>query len=520
MKKNILTLSSLINFQNLVCVIAIFFWTTLSFANQSLNTEKINQNQSKHQQTLHRLQLGIFSSRTEVNEMVKKLRQLDFEPWVLPVQNGYAASVGAFSSQSNIDRVMQRLAAAGLANKTQVVEVNNKTKSSQIITPSKTQIAQPAPTPMDSKPSQEKNRHVPKKQYNKLAQEVEILKNQVKLLLEQNASKKQDLNSSETDTEVASSEEPATSSSGEKEEDMSLDEGDREEEAEDAKRQMDMFLRNQKVLFKKGELELEFGLNYSQNSSTNNCFKNEKNSLFCQKGSAVFPKVTNRSIDSSFSVTYGIADDLALSFSFPYSYNEQNGDTAPFETPIQVVHDDFIGIGDISGSLSYMAWPGEGNMPSVSLNINAKAPTGDEEKRLGSGAWDIGAGISLTKAIDPVVFFGSLGYTVTLPDNGVKPGDQVSYSFGSGFSLNDRVSIKAALTGSIILRSETNGLKIPGSAQDTSSLQFSSTIKLSKALFIEPFVAFGLTQETSDYTIGFRVPYRFDDKYPLPFFSD
>jgi hypothetical protein len=508
MKRYILTLSSLSNCLKTLFILAITFSATLSIANSSLNTEKI-----KHQKTLRRLQLGVFSTRSETNKMVDKLRQLDFEPWVIPVENGFAASVGAFSSQSNIDRVMQRLAAAGLSDRTQVVEVNNNSKNSQTIAPSKTQVALPAPTP--PKPSQEEKQQVPKKQYDKLAREVDILKNQVKLLLEKNASKEEESKSSETDTEVASSEDSN--------EDMSLDEGDRQEEADDAKRQLDMFLRDQKVLFKKGEIELEFGLNYSQDTSTINCFNPDRNTGFCPRdgNTPIFPKASIRTIDSSYSMTYGIADDLALSFSFPYSYLELEGDFAPFEVVgDQVFHDNFSGIGDISGSLRYMAWHGDGNTPSVSLSLGAKAPTGDDDKGLGTGFWNIGAGISLTKAIDPVVFFGSLGYNVTLPNNDIRPGDEISYSFGSGFSLNDRVSIKAALTGSVILRSETNGQEIPGSAQDISSLQFSSTIKISKALFIEPFVAFGLTQETSDFTVGFNVPFRFDDKYPLPFFSD
>ena len=525
MKKNTLTLSWLSNCQKTVCIIAISFWTTLSIANPSPNTleikpsENIKQNQSKNQQTLRRLQLGIFPNRKEVNKIVEKLRQLDFEPWVIPVENGYAASVGAFSSQSNIDRVLQRLAAAGLTDKTQVVEVNNKTKSSQTITPSKTQVAQPAPPPIDSKTSQKKSQ-VPKKQYDNLAREVEILKNQVKLLLEKNASKGEESKSSETDAELASSEKPDTSSTEEKEEDISLDDGDRQEEAEDAKRQMDMFLRNQKVLFKRGELELEFGLNYSQDSSAINCFNADESSAFCQAGSRPVPKLFTRTVGSSYKITYGIVDDLAISLSLPYSYLEREEDRTPFSAAEPVTHDNFSGIGDISGSLSYKAWAEKGNMPSVSLSLNAKAPTGDEVNGLGTGFWNIGAGISLTKTIDPVVFLGSLGYSVTLPENGVRPGNQISYSFGSGFALNDRVTFSAALSGSVILRTEANGFEVPGSAQDISSLQLSSTIKLSKALFIEPFVAFGLTEESPDYTVGLRVPYRFGDKYPLPFFSD
>ena len=56
----------------------------------------------------------------------------------------------------------------------------------------------------------------------------------------------------------------------------------------------------------------------------------------------------------------------------------------------------------------------------MTLNVNAKSDTGDTDRGLGTGQWDVGTGVSLVKTIDPVVFFGSLGYTWTLEQEGCR----------------------------------------------------------------------------------------------------
>jgi cell division septation protein DedD len=555
----------------MTCIIAVFSCTTASFANNSIVSAETRSSQIKVSQlagdktpgsdesfgklssgkehsTLKRLQIGLFPNRAEVDKAAVRLRQLDFETWIIPFNDEYAVSIGAFSSQSNLERALKRLTAAGFTDKIQIIVVDKKVQHSQNIAP--TQVARS--TLFDARTSQAEGQYVPKKKYEKLEQEVELLKSQMQMLMKEKSPSEQSSKStsdsaaqtstepSEIDPVVVSSEESATAPENESddtdsddvntEEDKSLAEGSREEEAEDAKRQMDMFLREQTVLFKRGELELEFGLNYSQDTAVATCFNADNSSAFCSSGSKPIPKSHTRSVDTSLGITYGIADDLALSLSIPYSYSELEADFTSFDVATPVKHGDQLGIGDVSGSLRYTAWHEKGSIPGITFNVNAKSATGNDEKidvetarispGLGTGFWNVGGGVSLTKTFDPVVFFGSLGYTATLQDDGVDPGDQISYSFGGGFSLNDRVSVKTVFSGSTVLRREVDGREIPGSAQDISSLQFSSTIKVSKALFVEPFVAFGLTRESGDFTVGLRVPYRFGEKFPLPFFHD
>ncbi|MEE9424502.1 MAG: hypothetical protein V3V18_05940 [Methylococcales bacterium] len=583
----------------MTCVIAVFSCTTASFANNSIvsaetkssptrvsqlagdktpgsDESSVKLSSGKEHSMLKRLQIGLFPSRAEVDNTVVRLRQLDFETWIIPFNDEYAVSIGAFSSQSNLERELKRLTAAGFTDKIQIIVVDKKVQHSQNIPPA--QVARS--TLFDARTSQPEGQYVPKKKYEKLEQEVELLKSQMQLLMEKKSPSEQSSKPtaesaaqaspepSGTDPVVVSSEEPAAAPSNESndassddtstKEDKNLADGSREEEAEDAKRQMDMFLREQTVLFKRGQLELEFGLNYSQDTAVATCFNPDSNTGFCSSGSAVTPKLSTRSVDTRLGVTYGIADDLALSLSIPYSYNEQESDFTGFDVARKVIHNDRLGLGDVSGSLRYTAWHEKGSIPGITLNINAKSTTGDDEaganetgdvnQRLGTGFWNVGGGISFTKSFDPVVFFGSVGYTATLQHGRVDPGDQISYSFGGGFALNDRVNVSTAFSGSAVLRTVVNrsaplgstdvpvpgsstdipapsslvsgSAEIPGSAQNINSIQFSSTIKISKALFVEPFVAFGLTRESGDFTVGLRVPYRFGEKFPLPFFHD
>jgi hypothetical protein len=179
----------------------------------------------------------------------------------------------------------------------------------------------------------------------------------------------------------------------------------------------------------------------------------------------------------------------------------------------------------------------EGLVPETTLSLNVKSDSGHAgrglapilgpsnllvlgvDPSLGTGFWNIGGSVSLVKTIDPVVLFGSLGYNAVIERNGIDPGDQIPYSLGMGFSLNDRVSFSAALNGAAIMRAKENGREITGSGRDIHSLNLAVTVQVSKGLFVEPFVNFGLSEEATDLFAGINVPYRFDQQYPLPFFK-
>jgi hypothetical protein len=289
-------------------------------------------------------------------------------------------------------------------------------------------------------------------------------------------------------------------------EEFEAEKGDRRKEAEEAKRELGQFLRAQKVLFKPGEVQFEFGASYAHDAETSQV-------------SPSAPVFISRFASATFLMRYGLAEDLEFDFGVPLVYTEQERDTRPFD-PTEFpsfTPKNSVGFGDINWAFRYAAIHEDRGLPEVTLNVNAKADTGDEHRGLGTGHWDVGTGVSLVKTIDPVVFFGSLGYTWTLEQGDVDPGDQIPYLIGMGFSLNDRVSVSMAMVGAAIRRTEINGNEIGGSGLDINSLQFTTTVQLAKRVYVEPFVGFGLTDEAADFLVGINVPVGLERRFPLPF---
>jgi hypothetical protein len=340
-------------------------------------------------------------------------------------------------------------------------------------------------------------RYVSRQEYEKLLREVEVLKAQIKALAPQETPAVKPAAPAVTpERPKAPSAQPAIAQA---------ETGDREEEAREAQRQLDTFLRRQKLLFQAGELEIDFGAFYAKES---------------------LGGFGTRSANASVTARYGVADDIEFNLTVPLRYVEEF-DRLQLErlSPVPARGDDrrpsSVGLGDIDWAIRYAALREEGLIPDVVVALNAKSPTGDEDRDLGTGNWNVGSTVTLVKTIDPVVFFGSLGYTATLEDDDVNPGDEIPYSAGLGFSLNDRVSFSTTLSALAVRRSSGADPEDQSSGSaDISLLQFATTVRLMRGLFIEPFAAFGLTEESPDFVVGISVPYQIPGRFPLPFVSE
>jgi hypothetical protein len=277
-------------------------------------------------------------------------------------------------------------------------------------------------------------------------------------------------------------------------------------EAEENERALNVFLREQAVLFRQGELELELTTFYSSNNEANLRIDN-----------TVIPNLETRSVDSALIARYGLIDNLLLSLELPFLVYAEREFVVVSGRTSAVSRDDDLGIGDVGMELSYQLTREQGAWPAMALNLDVKSDTGNE--LLGTGSWNVGGLITLVKTIDPVVFFGGLGYTKTLEQDGFNPGDQILYKFGTGFSLNDRVSFNAQVVGAAAGRDKLEGRTLSGSGLDVIGLQFGATALVGNNLFIEPVVSAGLTDDAEDAVVGINLLYRFEQLYPLPFLA-
>ena len=269
---------------------------------------------------------------------------------------------------------------------------------------------------------------------------------------------------------------------------------DQEREAEEARRAMDVFLRREKLTFRKGEGSLEFDAFYAIDKGTDFVPFDDTRDL---------ATVTTRLVSWSVIARYGLIDNLELDLIIPFGYAKQEVDLGFTRSST----DDF-GLGDIAGRLRYQLWQERGAIPDIILDFDVKSRSGGDTL-VGSGHWSGGGSIVLAKTLDPVVFFGRLGYLFTLERDGRDPGNQIFYELGWGFSLNDRVSFTMSLDGAAVGRFEVEGRDIPGSSLDILSLQFAVTTRVARNWFIEPQVRIGLSNDASDAVAGVNLVYRF-----------
>jgi outer membrane putative beta-barrel porin/alpha-amylase len=263
------------------------------------------------------------------------------------------------------------------------------------------------------------------------------------------------------------------------------------EEAEAAQRAMDIFLRAQKVLIRRGEVGLELNSFYS--TDTREDFVN----LGTTVGRA---QVRTRVVESTLIARYGLLNDLEADLRVPFVYADQQIDLG-----VARLRQDDAGLGDVAAGLRYQVWRERPGTPDVILSVEGKSRTGDEPL-LGTGHWNVGGSIALVKTLDPVVFFGRLGYTATLERDGRDPGDEVFYQLGIGYSLNDRVSLSTQL---VVGHSKQDDTTIRRSDLDILSLQLGVTVLVTKRMFVEPVVNLGLSEDAPDVIAGINLIYRF-----------
>jgi hypothetical protein len=285
---------------------------------------------------------------------------------------------------------------------------------------------------------------------------------------------------------------------------------DRRKEAEEAARLRDLFLRQEKIFIQRGEFLGELNTFYNTDERT----------IFttAADGTVEAARVKRRITEVLLIGRYGLWDGLELDLLVPvFVYAVQELDIGE-----QEIDQEKGGFGDVAAALRYQIIAERGAIPDVILDINGKSNTGDDNL-IGTGNWNLGAGITLVKTIDPVVLFGRVGYTWTLdtkddvltgidlrPARATRnPGDIIEYRAGLGFSLNDRVSFNFAVDGAYVGSTKLDGRKQRDSSLELLTLSLSTTVLVTNRLFVEPLVGVGLTDDSFDTFVGIRLPYRF-----------
>jgi hypothetical protein len=268
-------------------------------------------------------------------------------------------------------------------------------------------------------------------------------------------------------------------------------------------------------LLRAGQAGMNFGTNYSY-------YRDDRIDLnINDSGDITRFRIENdaqHSFGANLSLDYGIWNNLTFNTNFPVSYK--------YDTQKDVSQ---AALGDVSFGLRYQPFPVTIGAVNTTLFTTLSTATGDspydidtrKEVSSGKGYYSIGGGVSMSKVVDPVVLFGSLGYTHAFDATGlqqlrnsrvleaVETGDSISFSMGLAYSLSYEVSISASYQQSYNFESTfvfTNGDYVPSQDSTSSVVNMSLGLRTAKNRVINFSFGYGLTEDSPDVLLGMSIP--------------
>ncbi len=232
---------------------------------------------------------------------------------------------------------------------------------------------------------------------------------------------------------------------------------------------------------------------------------------------------SNHTISNTFTIEYPFRDNLTFEASIPfvYEYDAVGNNDSKHVT-------DF---GDVRFATSYQPVRSGPKMPAMILNATLTCPMGrspyevnpDLDLSTGAGGYSLEGNVSLSKAIDPIMVFGTISYDYRFPIKNLDykigsytlerydRGDRISFSAGMGYSVSYITSVTLGYSYSYTLKSKR--FYNETAAQDyqtrtSSSLSIGSSWRLSKKFRFNATLGIGLGN-SEHFSLSFRLPMEF-----------
>lgn len=310
--------------------------------------------------------------------------------------------------------------------------------------------------------------------------------------------------------EIADVAPDAGDADGEEEEETLADAEKLGEEPEDNSLQ---FLRTQTVLLEPGETRCDIGIEYTL-SENDFPILLTNNNLIAGIDEVHF---TGRELAVPMELRYGLLRRVQLFLQVPVGWSNT-----------QVGLDDFDayandgGLGDISWGATIQLQDATKDCPYIIGTLSAQAPTGGDPftgaigisptgPSLGNGFWNVAASLLIIRVYDPVVVYYGFGARHYFEHEylglDIDPGSEYNYTLGVGFSVNERVTLSTQFFGAYIDDFEVNGERVEDSNREPMTLRVAATFARPCDRIVEPFVAFGLTDDAVSANFGITWTY-------------
>jgi len=268
-------------------------------------------------------------------------------------------------------------------------------------------------------------------------------------------------------------------------------------------------------------------------------------------GSISVDEIESDIVTLDLTFRYSPTDWLQVRAGVPWIYRETNFQSGGAGGAASVVAEESVStgpdIGDVRFGLSYRLLPETLSRPDVVVNLDVRAPTGQEpfgievvevpgtqgnlsvpeDLPTGNGIWQVSSGLSFLKTVDPVILFANFTYFHNFDQNfddissdpGDQPGevalgDSWEYGLGLAFALNERTSLSFSYSHRFINETKTkfkgdSFAKVIGSDANVAVLNVGVTYALTDRMTLVVNVGAGLTDDAADVQSTVRLPITF-----------
>ncbi|MEZ5865977.1 MAG: transporter [Geminicoccaceae bacterium] len=203
-----------------------------------------------------------------------------------------------------------------------------------------------------------------------------------------------------------------------------------------------------------------------------------------------------------------------LELRVPYSHVSEESSVGSSNSDSSSSH----GLGDIEVGLSHQFLRENGWVPDMIGEIRYRAPTGDDN--FGSDSLPVGSGfhgvtgrVTVVKALDPVVFLGSAGYTANFEETKegfkIDPGDSVEFGINAILAAGPRVSLRTGFGLAFTSEAKVDGDKIDGSDKTEGVLNVGGAVVLPGKNLLDLGVGVGVTEDAPDVAVRLALTHRF-----------
>jgi hypothetical protein len=231
----------------------------------------------------------------------------------------------------------------------------------------------------------------------------------------------------------------------------------------------------------------------------------------------------------SLTTRLGLPKQFQMDFTVPYGYvlnrtvDANNNETSTSQ----------FGLGDIQAGVTRQLTVEHGSVPDLLANLHYKSDTGTNsydlesaETSLGTGFHSFQGNITAAKSSDPVVFFGNLSYTRSLPAHHnvpyndptpggneftvgyLRPGDAFGFQIGSILALNTETSMTVGWDQRFTEETKLNGVRIPASYLVEGSLRIGTSYMYAPGRTVDLSFGVGLTPDTPNLQFSVGFPFR------------